>query len=67
MKQQKVTIAALILLMLANLASSSHQYYYDEPDEYALDIGIKLKREYADDLVSDLFATSYGLEKVARV
>ena len=39
----------------------------DDDDNYALDLAIKLKQEYADDLVSDLFATSYGLEKIARV
>lgn len=40
----------------------------DEDDnEYVHDLAIKLKREFADDVVSDLFATSYGLEKVARV
>lgn len=39
----------------------------DDLDEFVHDLAIKLKKEYADDLVSDLFATSYGLEKVARV
>ncbi len=38
-----------------------------EAEEYTSDIAIKLKREYADDLVSDLFASSYDLTKVARV
>lgn len=35
--------------------------------EYSLDVGVKLKKDFSDDLVSDLFATSYGLEKIARV
>ena len=44
---------------------------YDDPENdytdlddnnYALDLAIKLKEAYADDLVSDLFATSYGLD-----
>ncbi len=36
-------------------------------ENYSLDVAIKLKREYADELVSDLFATSHGIEKVSRV
>ena len=40
---------------------------HDEPIEYSLDIGIKLKRDFSDDLVSDLFAASHGLEKISRV
>lgn len=39
----------------------------DELDDYALDLAVKLKKEFSDDPVSDLFATSYGLEKIARV
>jgi hypothetical protein len=39
----------------------------DDHPEYSLDIAVRLKKQFADDLVSDLFATSYGLEKVARV
>lgn len=39
----------------------------DDLDEYALDIAVKLKKEFSDDLVSSLFATSYGLERIARV
>lgn len=38
-----------------------------EQDRLVHDLAIKLKKEFADDLVSDLFATNYGLEKVARV
>ena len=39
----------------------------DYLDNYSMDVAIKLKREFADELVSDLFATSHGIEKVARV
>jgi hypothetical protein len=39
----------------------------DNLDNYSMDVAIKLKREFADELVSDLFATSHGIEKVARV
>lgn len=38
-----------------------------DDDEFVHDLAVKLKKDFADDLVSDLFATSYGLEKVARV
>ena len=56
------TIACLLIVCV--MASASRA---EEPDEYTSDIAIKLKREYADDLVSDLFASSYDLTKVARV
>lgn len=36
-------------------------------EDYTYDIAIKLKEDFSDDLVSDLFATSYGLEKIAKV
>jgi hypothetical protein len=39
----------------------------DYLENYSMDVAIKLKREFADELVSDLFATSHGIEKVARV
>jgi hypothetical protein len=38
-----------------------------ESDVKPFDLAVKLKPDYEDDLVSDLFATSYNLEKVARV
>ena len=46
---------------------SENEYTELDDNNYALDLAIKLKQEFGDDLVSDLFATSYGLEKVARV
>lgn len=39
----------------------------EDYDRFVHDLAVKLKPEFADDLVSDLFATSYGLQKVARV
>jgi hypothetical protein len=36
-------------------------------EDYTYDIAIKLKEDFSDDLVSDLFAASYGLEKIAKV
>ena len=71
-----VTAIIILLFILGQSLSQANKYAgYDDPssneldsdDDYALDLAIKLKREYADDLVSDLFATSYGLEKIARV
>lgn len=41
--------------------------HHEHDDQFTTDIAIKLKREYSDDLVSDLFAASYDLVKVARV
>jgi hypothetical protein len=69
-------LAVILAINLAAGARFHHADFITDPgdllqnldeDEYARDIGIKLKKEFADDLVSDLFATSYGLEKVARV
>lgn len=39
----------------------------NEDDVLLNDFVIKLKREFSDDLVSDLFATTHSLEKVARI
>lgn len=39
----------------------------DEDISYSHDIAVKLKRGFGDDLVSDLFAASYDIEKVSRV
>ncbi|RNA36544.1 hypothetical protein BpHYR1_041378 [Brachionus plicatilis] len=36
-------------------------------EDIALDLAIKLKKEYSDDPVSDLFAASYDLQKIARI
>lgn len=44
-----------------------HSHEHDDHEQVTSDIAIKLKREYSDDLVSDLFAASYDLVKVARV
>ncbi len=48
-------------------ASSQKNLNHDHEHDVTSDIAIKLKREYSDDLVSDLFAASYDLVKVARV
>ncbi len=80
--QSSLTKLFLILNLVLTLASVTECLKYDklfdgvdytrdlnndDSDSYALDVAIKLKREYADELVSDLFATSHGIEKVARV
>ena len=70
----KLALFCVVFLHLG-LASHANKYAgYDETQDatdldetYALDLAIKLKQDYADDLVSDLFATTYGLEKIARV
>lgn len=38
-----------------------------DSDRYTLDLVIKLKNEFSDDWISDLFAETYGLKKIARV
>lgn len=55
----------LVLTLLRSVLLTSDFHGDDEHVTY--DVAIKLKREYSDDLVSDLFATSYDLIKVARV
>ena len=47
--------------------NNENQVIIDDDDDFVHDLAVKLKKAFADDLVSDLFATSYGLEKVARV
>lgn len=59
----QVSISLIVILAL----SSSVFCHVEEGDDVTLDIAVKLKREYSDDVVSDLFATSYDLIKVARV
>lgn len=55
-------------LEAAEIETAANSYADDESDEHFVhDLAVKLKRDFADDLVSDLFATSYGLQKVARV
>ena len=48
-------------------AAANGQNENEDYDRFVHDLAVKLKPEFADDLVSDLFATSYGLQKVARV
>jgi subtilisin family serine protease len=71
-----LVLASLIFNCACGIKYNNKYAGYDDPENdyidlddnnYALDLAIKLKEAYADDLVSDLFATSYGLEKVARV
>ena len=64
----------LIILNFINIALANSSnfnefsgYESSKNDQVTYDIAIKLKREFSDDLVSDLFATSYDLIKVARV
>lgn len=65
----------ICIISLTAFKSNANRYSgYDTDDlnddddvDYALDLAIKLKRDYSDDLVSELFATSHGLEKIARV
>ena len=56
----------LLIISLLLLISQFIQVTRQQSD-IASDIAIRLKKEYSDDLVSDLFATSYDLIKVARV
>lgn len=56
----------LLIISLLLLISQFIQVTQQQSD-VASDIAIRLKKEYSDDLVSDLFATSYALIKVARV
>ena len=53
-----------LVLILACFVLSTVQ---SDNSDLTLDFAIKLKRDYADDIVSDLFAESHGLNKVARV
>ena len=71
-------LITILLISLKNVIKCEvHQNYLgyepldrsnsDSDDEVALDVAIKLKPEYSDDLVSDLFAASHDLQKIARV
>jgi hypothetical protein len=53
--------------LVDHYTKSYKNYDNDNIENYSMDVAIKLKREFADELVSDLFATSHGIEKVARV
>jgi hypothetical protein len=47
--------------------NSNQEELDNHEEDYTYDVAIKLKEDFSDDLVSDLFATSYGLEKIAKV
>ena len=54
----------LIVILALSVSVFGH---VEEGDDVTLDVAIKLKREYYDDVVSDLFATSHNLIKISRV
>lgn len=53
----------LIVILALSVSVFGH---VEEGDDVTLDVAIKLKREYSDDVVSDLFATSHNLIKISR-
>jgi hypothetical protein len=60
-----INTASLIIIFLH--FSNILNIHATEYDELTSDIAVKLKPEFADDLVSELFATTHDLTKVARV
>jgi hypothetical protein len=72
---KKILIILIIVNLNINILMSSDYYSNenivqssdDDEDDYTLDLAIKLKPEYADEVVSDLFATAHNLRKIAKV
>ncbi len=56
----------LLLTIIAYFLVISNAFSYDI-DELTLDVAVKLKSDFTDDIVSDLFATSHDLTKLAKV
>ena len=55
---------------LENSVGGDYQNNYDaaaDDDDLIRDFAVKLKKEYADDFVAELFALTHGLIKVAKV
>lgn len=66
-----VNTIIFICLLITHTLNGWNEYYDDynddELNEEIIDLVIKLKNEYSDDIITDLFATTHSLEKVARI
>lgn len=66
-------VYANLIFLLIYIKSAENSLYNgnnivdQDLEEFTLDLAIKLKKEFSDDPVSDLFAASYDLQKIARV
>ena len=57
----------LAVLCLVGVWADQEKRELGDNRDVTMDVAVKLKNEYSDDVVSDLFALSHDLIKVAKV